>query len=174
MAITLMWHLHYMYVSLCVAWPWLGGQSQCGKPAHEGNPPSRHSWSLLWIHVWRPFCNSAPYTWFAHYLDNALHSHLGTWFVAHTEREQFWCKIWMSMCHVCAVTWDYKGATSTLKRGTPPQKGDRPLHELGTRGRPQEGTFHFASHFTWERTIIAKSDNDVYEGSCVLSPCTNL
>ena len=57
-------------------------------------------------------------------------------------------------------------------RGTPHQKGDRPPHE-GDRGA-QEGSFHFASQFTGERTKTAKSDNDVYEGSCVLSPCTNL
>ena len=34
-----------------------------------------------------------------------------------------------------------------LKRGVPPQKGDCP---------PQEGSFHFASRFTEERTKIAK------------------
>ena len=45
--------------------------------------------------------------------------------------------------------------------GDPPQKGDRPPHE-GDRGPTQEGTFHFASRFTGERTKTAKSDNDVY------------
>ena len=41
-----------------------------------------------------------------------------------------------------------------LMRGTPPQEGD---------------SFHLHhDKFTEERTKIAKSDNDVYEGSCVL------
>ena len=31
----------------------------------------------------------------------------------------------------------------------------------GTHCPPQEGSFHFASRFTEERTKIAKSDNDV-------------
>ena len=37
-------------------------------------------------------------------------------------------------------------------------------------GKPaHEGSFHFASRFTGERTISAKNYNDVYEGSCILS-----
>ena len=58
----------------------------------------------------------------------------------------------------------------------------KPAHEGGSpsRGGPSPSWggpgpplkrffFHFASRFTEERTIIAKSDNDVYEGTCVLS-----
>ena len=57
------------------------------------------------------------------------------------------------------------GAKCLPSAARAPKKGDCP---------PQEVFFHFASRFTEERTKIAKSDNDVYEGSCVLSPCTNL
>ena len=52
-----------------------------------------------------------------------------------------------------------KPAHDMMNEGDPPQ-------EQSQRGTsPQEGTFHFASRFTWERTKTAKSDNvnDVYE-----------
>ena len=50
----------------------------------------------------------------------------------------------------------------------------KPAHEGGP---PQEGSFHFASRFTGERTISAKNYNEwclCHEGSCILSPSTNL
>ena len=59
-----------------------------------------------------------------------------------------------------------------LMRGTLPQEGGSP--SKGGLSPSKSFFFHFASRFTEERTKIAKSDNDVYEGSCVLSPCTNL
>ena len=49
------------------------------------------------------------------------------------------------------------------------------LRLLYQSGKPaHEGSFHFASRFTGEKTISAKNYNDVYEGSCILSPSTNL
>ena len=61
-----------------------------------------------------------------------------------------------------------------LMRGIPPQKGDCPPHDGGP-DPPHERSFYIVlCIITGKRAKIARSDNDVYEGSCVLTPCTNL
>ena len=60
-----------------------------------------------------------------------------------------------------------------LMRRTPPLEADCLPHEEGVPPASR-GLFALCIVITEKRTKIVVSDNDVYEGSCVLSPCTNL
>ena len=61
---------------------------------------------------------------------------------------------------VCILSADQHDLISTGNLLMRHEEAPPPLKRRA-RGPPQEGSFHFASRFTEERTIIAKSDNDV-------------